>query len=407
MPSSEGRMGRNTATDMKSNILITGLQYRCRNHEQTLRQLEAEKPQVVLTYYHSSDYGPVVSVMHGSETCGVVCRWDLHCVLRFMHDTQPALVANVESTDPDGRCFTVSIPGLNPDDYDNRPLEHGSVWDGWHWTGPCMPVPDSEMRLNSCLQVVLTGLRQGNIPKRILLSHLAMLTGELLWDVSFETQQALTEIRRRVAVHADTDIRAMEQRVTHMLLSFGSKSRIDVSNNSILPTLLGSREAQLLLERWNTINSQCSIEEQRQVIDAQLRQLPADLYYDIDDFGRLMQRALYTNIPGEKLRQLCAAVILRKSLCSDMPTPSAKETELLLQAAEEIRQAFYGDLQEAVCFLTTISGMQDRRITTEVNRWIGKKRIDRQHALGELSRPLRKYGFYHRDPSTWNKQVKT
>lgn len=403
-------------------IQITGLQYACEENSVTdvMAELEDQKPEVVLVTEQTHDFGIIVSALIGTEYRGVVSRFDLMHVLRMMqHDGTSVLVGHVTETDTDGRCYTVCVNG----DYplaDTSPDNADDLWADWHWTGaPLLDSSPDDRRLDVSLKVVLAELRRsGRMNRQTLLKHLDIVQELAKWDVSRETQTQLSEVRRLVGRHPDSDVRAIVPRLRHTLTALGSRKRMKEFQDAYLPALTQGKEAEKMYRQWLDLHRteltdiklwQPTISSQLDTIEAALMQLPADLCYQKDQFGALMHRLLYLGVPRRKLVMLLSALVLRRQLrrllglSEEDATTVLEENErqLLLRLAP----IFYGNHADARDFLLIAKGQKPSDITSLVNLWVREKRICPAHCRRPLWTVLHEAGIYTATESNWNVHV--
>ena len=403
-------------------IQITGLQYACEENSVTdvMAELEDQKPEVVLVTEQTHDFGIIVSALIGTEYRGVVSRFDLMHVLRMMqHDGTSVLVGHVTETDTDGRCYTVCVNGDHPL-ADTSPDNADDLWADWHWTGaPLLDSGPDDRRLDVSLKVVLAELRRsGRMNRQTLLKHLDIVQELAKWDVSRETQTQLSEVRRLVGRHPDSDVRAIVPRLRHTLTALGSRKRMKEFHDAYLPALTQGKEAEKMYRQWLDLHRteltdiklwQPTISSQLDTIEAALMQLPADLCYQKDQFGALMHRLLYLGVPRRKLVMLLSALVLRRQLrrllglSEEDATTVLEENErqLLLRLAP----IFYGNHADARDFLLIAKGQKPSDITSLVNLWVREKRICPAHCRRPLWTVLHEAGIYTATESNWNVHV--
>ena len=72
----------------------------------------------------------------------------------------------------------------------------------------------------------------------------------------------------------------------------------------------------------------------------------------------------------------------------------------------ELSPIFFGQKKDAIDFLVSIKGMEDKQITERVNQLV------REHKISDMSRKrplwtvLNKHGLYSKSESNWNSQVR-
>lgn len=403
---------------METLIQITGVQYACgeANVHDLMAEIEQEKPEVLLVTEQTHDYGIIVRALVGTAYRGVVSRFDLEEVLRIMrHNDTAVLVGKVADTDSEGRCYNIRISGDYPTPGDNTESTP-DIWSDWHWTGaPLLDNNPEDCRLDISLKVALTELRRsGSMNKQTLLEHLALILQLAKWDVSHETQQQLSQIRQMVSRHDDPDIRALAPQLRRTLTALGSTERTRQFQETYLPHLCQSTEAERMYLQWYAIHRtelsnihlwQPTIEKQLEAIETCLIQLPADLCYQKDDFGALMHRLLYADVPRRKLLMLLSAIVLRRQLRKllglDEDITDNDDHMLLLKLAP----IFYGDIDNARAFLLLVKDQRATDITYLVCLWIKEKRICPSHCRRPLWTLLHEAGIYKPTESNWNMQI--
>ena len=407
---------------METLIQITGVRYACEENctHAVMAELEQQKPEVLLVTEPTQDFGIIVRALTGTVSRGVVSRFDLEHVLSMMrHDNTSVLVGKVTETDIEGRCYTICITGDYPAP-DVRTDNAPDIWADWHWTGaPLLDSTADNRRLDISLKVALAELRHnGSMNKQTLLEHLAIVLELAKWDVCRETQGQLSELRRLVGQHADTDIRALAPQLRHTLTAIGSKPRTKAFQDIYWPELCQSEEAERMYRRWCNMHKaqmsdikqwQPTINRQLEAIDDCLMQLPADLCYQKDQFGALMHRLLYLDIPRRKLLMLLSALVLQQQLRRQLEllgkdaTKSAKEAEQ--QLIMQLAPLFYNNTCSASEFVALAKKQSTTEITSLVSRWVRDKRICPDHCHRPLWTVLHDAGIYKATESNWNAQL--
>ena len=400
---------------MKTLIQITGVQYACPENSvlAVMAELEKQHPEVLLVTEHTHDYGIIVRALIGTEYRGVVSRFDIEQVLRMMqHDSTATLVGQLAETDLEGRCFTVCIDGDYPTPDTPNDNQTG-IWSNWQWTGaPLLDSTADDRRLDISLKVALAELRLGrSMNKQTLLEHLDIILQLARWDVSQETQQQLNHIRLLAGQHTDSEVRSFAPRLRHTLTALGSKKRIKEFQDTFLPMLCQSKEAEQMYCLWSSMHKaelsdtrlwQPTITSQLEAIEDCLKQLPADLCYQKDQFGALMHRLLYLNIPRCKLMMLLSALVMRQKLQMLLGlSDDEAERQLTLQLAP----IFYGDTERVRKFLLLARGQKGADITSLVSRWVRDSHICVALCHRPLWTILHDAGIYKATESNWNIQL--
>lgn len=327
------------------------------------------------------------------------------------------LVGQVADTDYEGRCYNIRINEDIPVP-DHAADNASDLWADWHWSGaPLLDSSPEDQRLDISLKVALAELQHdGSMNKQTLLEHLALILQLAKWDVSLETQQQLSQIRRMVGRHTDRDVRTLAPQLRHTLTAMGSKERTIQFQDIYLPQLCQSTEAERMHQQWYAIHKtelndiqqwQPTIARQLDAIEASLLQLPADLCYQKDTFGALMHRLLYLNVPRRKLLMLLSALVLRQLLQRQLGVSeeegkaSDSERQLILQMAP----IFYGSIDNAREFLLLARGKKSTDITHLVSLWVREKHICPTHCRRPLWTVLHEAGIYKPTESNWNMQL--
>jgi len=406
---------------METLIQITGVQYDCGDADvhNLMTTMAQEKPEVLLVTEQTHDFGIIVRALVGTAYRGVVSRFDLEHVLRTMqYNNTSVLVGKVTDTDCEGICYNICICGDCPTP-DNKADSGPDIWTEWQWTGaPLMDGNHDDCRLDISLKVALTELQcSGSMNKQTLMQHLDLILQLAKWDVSRETQQQLSLIRRLVGRHADPDVRALAPQLCRTLTALGSKKRTRQFQETFLPQLCQSPAAQRMYQQWcimhkadlgNVLQWQPTIERQLDAIEACLLRLPADLCYQKDQFGPLMHRLLYQNVPHRKLLMLLSAIVLRSLLRKQLGLEEGangitddEERKLILQLAP----IFHGDVESAREFLLLARDQKPTDITRLVCLWVREKRICLTLCRRPLWTVLHDAGIYKPTESNWNLQV--
>ena len=406
---------------METLIQITGVQYTCAEADlrSVMTGMQQQKPEVLLVTEQTHDFGIIVRALVGTEYRGVVSRFDLKSVLRMMQcGNTSVIVGKVEETDSDGGCYNIKVCENYPTD-DDSPDALPDIWADWHWTGaPLMDNSPEDCRLDISLKVVLTELqRSGSMNKQTLLEHLALIMELARWDVSRETQQQLSLTRRLVSRHTDPDIRSLAPRLCRMLTAMGSGKRTRLFQEQYLPMLCESEAAKRMYRQWCTIHKpelcdvklwEATVRRQLDAIEECLTLLPADLCYQKDQFGALMHRLLYLNVPRQKLLMLLSAFVLRRQLRKQLGLDEeeaghADEEERRL--ALKLAPIFHGDTESVREFLLLTRDQKPTDITHIVNLWVREKRISSTHCRRPLWTVLHEAGIYKPTESNWNTQI--
>ena len=412
---------------MENIIQITGIQYACEEADvrAVMAELEEQKPEVLLVTEQTHDFGIIVRALVGTTLRGVVSRFDLEHVLQMMqHEGTAVLVGKVTETDPEGLCYNISISGDYPTPNAPADDEAHDIWANWCWTGaPLLDTNPDDCRLDISLKVALRELqRSGSMNRQTLLEHLALILQLTRWDVSRETQQQLSLIRQLVSRHNDADVRALAPRLRRTLTALGSKERMRQFQDTYLTQLCQSDAAERMYSRWCSIHQQELDDEQRQetiarqlkAIDNCLRQLPADLCYQRDQFGALMHRLLYLGIPQRKLLMLLSAIVLQlllQLLCRQLGISDKEASDgsddcdrKLIRQLEPI---FKGNTDNVRNFLQLTKEKQPTDITRLVSQWVKEKRISPDLCHRPLWTALHDADIYRPTEANWNMQVET
>ena len=407
---------------MKTLIQITGVGYACEeaNLPAVMTAMEQEKPEVLLVTEQTHDFGIIVRALVGTAYRGVVSRFDLEPVLRMMqHDGTSVLVGQVVETDPEGRCYNICISGDYPTPCDTS-TDTPDPWTDWHWTGaPLLDSSPEDRRLDISLKVALAELQRcGSMNRQTLLEHLDLILQLAKWDVSRETQQQLSQIRRLVSHHSDPDIRRLAPQLRRTLTDMGGTKRTRQFQDTYLPQLCQSESAERMYMQWCAIHKaelldstqrQQTLMRQLDAIEACLMKLPADLCYQKEQFGLLMHRLLYQDVPRRKLLMLLSAIVLRRQLRKQIGMDEAEASDgdddkyrsLTLQLAP----IFNNDTDSVHEFLMLAKGLKPADITRLVSRWVREKRICSILCHRPLWLILHEADIYRPTEANWNIQL--
>lgn len=407
---------------METLIQITGVQYACQGADipAVMAAMQQEKPEVLLVMEQTHDYGTIVRALVGTQYRGVVSRFDLEQVLGVMrHNGVAVLVGKVADADCEGRCYNISLAG----DYtapDCPAPSATDLWTGWSWTGaPLLEATPEESRLEISLKVALSELRRGSkAGKRTMMEHLMLVLHLMQWDVSHETQEQLSQIRRLVQQHPDSDVRALAPQLRHDLTALGSRERTRQFRDCYLPHLRSGVATQRMYRQWCAIHAdELSNPHQRkpamvrelQAIEDCLKRLPADLYYQTNQFGALMHRLLYLHVPRQKLTMLLSALVLRHLLREQLGLADEHQAAVVAEVDNylvwQLVPVFQGNADYAREFLTLVRGQLPTEITHLVCLWVKSNRICRTHCHRRLWTILHEAGIYKPTESNWNMQV--
>lgn len=406
---------------METLIQITGVQYDCGDADvhNLMTTMAQEKPEVLLVTEQTHDFGVIVRALVGTAYRGVVSRFDLQPVLSIMHHNNTfVLVGRVTDTNSEGCCYNICINGDYPTpdhNTDNSP----DIWSDWQWTGaPLMDNDPNDSRLDISLKVALTELqRSGSMNKQTLMEHLSLILQLAKWDISRETQEQLCLTRQLVSHHTDHDIRALAPQLRHTLTAMGSKHRTRQFQDTYLPLLCSSTAAERMYLQWCAIHKtelndvvqwQPTVKKQLDAIEECLLQLPADLCYQKDQFGALMHRLLYLNVPRQKLLMLLSAYVLRQKLRQQLgmdENAAADERDDSRRLIQQLAPVFYGNTDSAKEFLLLTKDLKSTDITHLVNLWVREKRICATHCHQPLWTVLHEAGIYKPTISNWNMQI--
>jgi len=407
---------------MEALIQITGVQYACGEADipAVMAEMEQQKPEVLLVTEQTHDFGIIVRALVGTAYRGVVSRFDLEPVMRMMqHDGTSVLVGQVTETDPEGHCYNIRISGDYPtpsDTSDDSP----DIWSDWHWTGaPLLDSSPDDGRLDISIKVVLAELRRsGSMNRQTLLEHLTLILQLARWDVSQETQQQLSQIRRLVSHHSDNEIRALAPQLRRTLTDMGGRKRTKEFQDIYLPQLCQSAAAERMYRQWYSIHKaglndvqqwQPTITRQLDAIEACLMKLPADLCYQKDLFGTLMHRLLYLNVPRRKLLMLLSAIVLRRQLRKQMGVSEEETTgsdeDKVRRLTLQLAPIFNGNTDNAREFLLLAKDQKSTDVTRLVSLWVKEKRILSTHCHRQLWQILHEAGIYLPTEANWNMQL--
>lgn len=407
---------------MEALIQITGVGYACPEADipAVMTEMERQKPEVVLVTEHTHDFGIIVRALVGTAYRGVVSRFDLEHVLCMMqHDGTSVLVGQVADTNPEGRCYNICISGDYPTP-NSSACNIPDIWTDWSWTGaPPLDSSPDDQRLDISLRIAVAELGRGaKMNKQTLLEHLALILNLAKWDVSRETQQLLSQIRSLVCHHPDADIHALAPQLRHTLTALGGTERTREFQDIYLPQLCRSTAAERMYQQWFAIHKaeltdtslwQPTITRQLEAIEDCLLTLPADLCYQKDQFGALMHRLLYLNVPRRKLLMLLSAIVLRQRLRKMMGLSeednTSSEDNKELQLIQHLAPIFNGNSEDARTFLHLAKGRKSTDITHLVSLWVREKRICSTHCHRPLWSLLHDAGIYRPTEANWNYQL--
>lgn len=407
---------------MEALIQITGVGYACKEADipDVMAAMEEQKPEVLLVTEQTHDFGIIVRALVGTAYRGVVSRFDLEPVLRMMQqDGTSVLVGQVTDTDLEGRCYNIRICGNYPtpsDMADDAP----DIWSEWHWTGaPLLDSTPDDSRLDISIKVALAELqRSGSMNRQTLLEHLDLILQLARWDISRETQQQLCQIRRLVSHHSDPDVRKLARQLRRTLTDMGGEERTKDFQDIYLPNLCQSAAAKRMYQQWCVIHKAelsdvvqwfPTIKQQLETIEACLKKLPADLFYQKDQFGELMHRLLYFSVPRRKLLMLLSAIVLRHQLrkqlgFSEEDTSNSDEDQEC-KLIQQLTPFFFGETDRVREFLLLVKDMKSTEITRLVSLWVKEKRILSTHCHRPLWQILHKAGIYLPTEANWNMQL--
>lgn len=407
---------------METIVQITGVQYACSGGDVSavMAEMEREKPEVLLVKEQTHDFGIIVRALVGTQYRGVVSRFDLEQVLGMMqHGGVPVLVGRVKDVYREGLCYNICLSG----DYAVPDCPVPSVpdlWTEWRWAGaPLLDGSPDDCRLDISLKVALSELQRGSdMNKQTLLEHLSLVLQLARWDVSHETQQQLSLLRRLVRQHDDADVRAVSPLLRHCLTSLGSTGRTAQFRDVYLPQLCYSKEAERMYRQWCAIHKEelsdvrqlrPAIVRQVRTIDESLKQLPADLYYEKDQFGTFMHRLLYLRVPRSKLVMLLSALVLRHLLKRQLGQTEDAADDVVedvdYYTLQNLTPIFLGNADNAREFLLLARGQKPTNITRMVCLWVREKRISAAMCHRPLWTILHEAGIYGPTESNWNMQV--
>lgn len=407
---------------METLIQITGVQYACPEGDipAVMAAMEQEKPEVLLVTEQTHDFGIIVRALIGTAYRGVVSRFDLEPVLHMMqHDDTSVLVGRVTETDPEGLCYNIRVCGDYPTTL-GRDNDTPDIWDGWLWTGaPLLDSSPDDRRLYISLKVALAELqRSGSIDRQTLLEHLNLILRLARWDISRETQQQLSLIRRLVGHHSDPDVRKLAPQLRRTLTGMGGKERTREFQDIYLPQLCQSAAAERMYRQWCVMHKaeltdvqqwQPAITRQLEAIETSLLQLPADLCYQKDQFGLLMHRLLYQNVPRRKLLMLLSAIVLRRHLRRQIglseDEASTGDNEKERQLTLQLTPLFNGNTDSVREFLLLARERKPTDITHLVSLWVRERRILSTHCHRPLWQILHEAGIYRPTEANWNMQL--
>ena len=407
---------------METLIQITGVQYACQGADipAVMAAMQQEKPEVLLVTEQTHDFGTIVRALVGTQYRGVVSRFDLEHVLGVMQQNGvTVLVGKVKDTDCEGRCYSISIGG----DYNTQDCPAPSatdLWADWSWAGaPLLEGSPEGSRLEVSLKVTLSELRRGStMSKRTMLEHFMLVLHLMQWDVSHETQTLLGQIRQLVLHHPDANVQALAPQLRHALAALGSDERTRQFRDVYLPHLCSGAAADRMYRQWCAIHAdelgnphlrRSAMVGELQTIEECLKRLPADLYYQTNQFGALMHRLLYLHVPRQKLTMLLSALVLRHLLREPLGLADEHQAAAVAEVDSyllwQMTPVFNGNTDNAREFLMLVRGQLPTEITHLVCLWVRNKRICRTHCHRRLWTILHEAGIYKPTESNWNMQV--
>ena len=366
---------------METLIQITGVQYACQGADipAVMAAMQQEKPEVLLVTEQTHDFGTIVRALVGTQYRGVVSRFDLEHVLGVMQQNGvTVLVGKVKDTDCEGRCYSISIGG----DYNTQDCPAPSatdLWADWSWAGaPLLEGSPEGSRLEVSLKVTLS-----------LVLH-----------------------------HPDADVQALAPQLRHALAALGSDERTRQFRDVYLPHLCSGAAADRMYRQWCAIHAdelgnphlrRSAMVGELQTIEECLKRLPADLYYQTNQFGALMHRLLYLHVPRQKLTMLLSALVLRHLLREPLGLADEHQAAAVAEVDSyllwQMTPVFNGNTDDAREFLMLVRGQLPTEITHLVCLWVRNKRICRTHCHRRLWTILHEAGIYKPTESNWNMQV--
>ena len=294
----------------------------------TLKHLDEVKPEMLIVKTVNK-YGIVMKAVEPMDsidvdddaydeeestvTRGVISRIDLREVEKLMvHNGYEIVKARVCSVSAQGAFAMLEVDV--PDDFMADVARDGSsVWDDWNWVNALSVDGLLDCDMFGEVEETITKLdlgfeMPGAMSDAMMVRDLNKLIKASRFDVSRETQEALSRYRHLVMKHGSERVRSLFDKLVRAINDIGSEERITAFRNEYFPAI--KTRLDNLRKPVEAMHSDAEREALRQSAYEALRQLPENLFYDISDKGEFMHRLLYVGngIPRKKLMMLMDAL---------------------------------------------------------------------------------------------------
>lgn len=134
------------------------------------------------------------------------------------------------------------------------------------------------------------------------------------YDVSYEAREACNRYIELLISSEDSQMRTLAEGLIHHRTSMCSRQTNSERVSIWWKGLLASDELEQLWGRWQMKN-EGRLWDGLYLIDSFLRNLPGELYQDLDRLGKFFSRLYYMKVPREALKSIVALLLLREKSC--------------------------------------------------------------------------------------------
>lgn len=373
-----------------------------------LNKIDRERPQVSLFAEPTNLFNPdcIMAFSRGKRVGRVAddCVGEVKSLLAQSED--PILFARVEEVAIKEHGHLIVV--VEAEELTNMlPLKSSEIeWDMW--------LKDDMMRLSPHQQVLaeieayyyLKGLMR-NVDEADI-TDLKIYLG--LWmqgschDLSREAREARTQLIAQLEMAQDKEVRSLNEPMKEQRTSICGRMALIERASEWWTDRLESAEMERLWLKWCLANEGhlwCGLRE----IDEMLRQLPGELYLDIDKRDVVLSRLYYMNTPRKALDAILTLLMLRELTCRQLGIEMKPMIEKEY-GSDKVVEVCDEPLRESPVYLSTAKGqkidlIRVMNVMYEQGRFNGKDgaRLTKKEFFTEMGRTL------HVDLSDYDKDL--
>ena len=259
--------------------------------------------------YVGEDWLPIAKSLLAESDCQIV----------------PAEVAEVEIVEHGWLWVMVETDEL----MQLQPLKSSEIeWQMWLSDQPLLP-PSKQLLAEKDATFVLEKLllpRINEVDIKKLKRYLDVWVEASRHDLSREAREKRSKYIELLEAAKSKEVRMLANPLKRQRTSICGRPMINARCQEWWPAMKASERVQRLWHQWLLHHDNCLWDGLRQ-IDAMLRQLPGELYHDIDRLDMMLSRPYYLNTPRQALQAILALLMLRELTCEKLGIAMKPMTE--------------------------------------------------------------------------------